>query len=99
MRLVEFVARFNRNSGGFNSYLVIRSNPKPNYPSYYFRNVSPLNVLFKDLLHQSQLSIASFESLFLQNLPDCLSQIKIKSTTSENEVFNSIRNYFLKMLV
>ncbi len=98
MRLVEFVVWFKRNKGCINSCLVIRSNPKVNSPSYYFRNVKVLNDIFKDLLRLSQISISSFECLFLKYLPECLSQIKLDSSPSDFEVSNQIKEYFSRVI-
>ena len=98
MRLFDFVVWFKRNNGCINSCLDIRSNPKVNSPSYYFRNVNALNNIFKELLRSSQISISSFESLFLNFLPECLSQINLDSSTSDFDVSNQIKEFFVKII-
>jgi hypothetical protein len=98
MRLVDFVSLFNRKNTCINSHLVIRSNSKPNSRSYYFRNVKPLNDLFKEIFRLSQLQMSSFEALFLKNLPDCLSQIELTSNTSDHEISNKIKAFYQTIL-
>jgi hypothetical protein len=97
MQLVDFVTLYKRNKGCLNSFIAIRSNAKPNTRSYYFLKNQRLNYLFKYLWQYSQMPMASYESLFLQHLPECLSTINLHPNTSDSEISQQIQDYYLSI--